>query len=276
VFWYDPSGKKNITTMIKVLKKFILIQIFILYCYCDIIQYSPFEIDVKAKHPNLSEINRIKEMYSEKPDTLRFAFLTDIHENHDELKRAISSINKQKSLMFVVCGGDVTNGGLVQQYNWYVDIIKECRYPFLTIIGNHDYLANGKLIFEKIFGPTNYTLTIGDYKFIFFDDIIQENRSGSPKYHWLKIESSETAYNQIFIAHIPVWSEMINGIDQIVLSNLLKPDRVVLCLYGHNHCYVEENDYNCLRSIVADDIKGGEYLIVSLIGKEVIIERVKF
>lgn len=253
-----------------------LIQIFILFCYCDIIQYSPYEIDIKDKHSNLTEIDRIKEVYSEMPDTMRFAFLTDIHENYDELKRAVSSINKQKSLLFVVCGGDVTNSGLVQQYNWYVDIINECRYPFLTIIGNHDYLSNGKVVFEKIFGPVNYSLIIGDYKFVFFDDIILENRSGGPQYHWLKKELSVKAYHQILIAHIPAWSDIVCGIDQIILGDILKPDKLILCLYGHNHCYSEVNDYNCLRSVVADDIKGKEYLLVSLIGKDVTIERVKF
>lgn len=253
-----------------------VLQMISIFCCCDIIQYSPYEADIKNKHSNSDEINRIKKKKLNKSDTLRFAFLTDNHDNYDDLDKAVTSINKQKELMFVVCGGDITDGGLVQQYNWYVDIIKKCKYPFLTIIGNHDYLANGQVVFGKIFGSTNYSFILEDYKFIFFDDIIQENRFKGPQYQWLKNECADTVHHQVFIAHIPHWSGLISGYHNIIFWEILKPERILLCLYGHNHTYTEENDYNNLKSIVGNDIEGKEYYIVSLIGDNASIKRVNY
>lgn len=253
----------------------VLLMIFLFYG-CDTIQFDRYDYEIKNTHPNSIEIDRIINKNLEQTDTLRFAYLTDTHDKYDCLADAVNSINKQNGLLFVVCGGDITDDGLIKQYNRYVDIISECKCPFLNIIGNHDYMKDGQIVFEEIFGSTNSSFILKDYKFIFFDNYIQEDKSCIPQYQWLKNECADSVHYQIILSHAPHWTGSISGYHNIILNDLLKPERTILCLYGHCHQYTEESGYNRLNSIVGADIKAREYYIISLIGEKSMIKRVSF
>lgn len=250
--------------------------IFMLSCN-NIVEYSPYDSDVKKIQHNTYEIKKIKQnqINVSTSDTFKFAIISDTHEWYDETKEAVNSINRQKGIQFVMCCGDVANAGLAQEYKWYFDGIKKCNYPVITVIGNHDYRSNGKMIFQKLFGSTNNSLVVGAYKFILFDNIIWEGGNKSPLYEWLVDELADTSHFNIVFAHIPPWSDQMEGINKMVFKQIVTPSNTVLCVHGHTHSF-SDTKYNGIHTIVSGNIGDREYLIVSMIKTKSLLERVKF
>ena len=66
--------------------------------------------------------------------------------------------------------------------------------PYLPVIGNHDFIANGPLIFEKMYGPFDYSFKLGKFKFVAVNtNSIEFAYDGSvPNMNWLKSQLSDT------------------------------------------------------------------------------------
>lgn len=246
------------------------------HCSCfDLIQYSPYDSDVDQRHYNSSEAAALSNDLIQESDTFKFVLLSDIHNNYDDLYDAIKSINKHLDIMFTVCCGDITNSGLSQQYEWYVEIICKSKVPFFNVIGNHDYLSNGRTVFEKLFGPPNFSFISKNYKFILFDDIVWENNNRSPEFGWLKKELTYKGYRNIVITHIPPWSELMNGVNNRAYNKVVNPKNAILCLYGHNHSFTE-SEYYGIHTLVSESIEKREYYIINLIGDASFIESIRY
>lgn len=164
---------------------FIIFHLIFFSACSGLIEYSPYDTPVLSKDMNKTESARISCEMLSPHDTFKFALISDIHDNYDDMADAIKSINREPGLQFVVCCGDITNSGLAREYEWYLEIFERSRYPFITVIGNHDYRSNGLLIFERIFGPPNMSFEEGKYKFVLFTTVLIENNYKSPEYEWL-------------------------------------------------------------------------------------------
>jgi len=163
--------------MNKFLNTILLFQILFITSCSDLIEYTPYDTDIQTHDLNISESSKINFEEQSTSDTLRFALISDIHENYDDLYDAISNINQLTGLQFVVCCGDITNAGLAQEFKWYINNSKGSIYPLITVIGNHDYLSNGHTVYTKLFGSSDMSFLVGKYKFILFDDIIWEKNN---------------------------------------------------------------------------------------------------
>ena len=147
--------------------------------------------------------------------------------------------------------------------------------PLITVMGNHDCLSNGYNVFERLFGPPNISFISGKYKFILFNNTIWENNNQSPKYEWLTNELADSAHFNIVLAHIPPWSDQMEGINNLVFRQIVNANNTILCLHGHEHKFTDTY-YNSIHSVVAGDIDDREYYIIKLVGKQSIINRVSF
>lgn len=249
--------------------------ILLLVCGCsDLIEYSPYDINVPDLQWNSREAARIDTVL--KPgDTLKIAFFSDVHDNYDILATAIERINNRNDIRFIVCGGDITNSGLSQEFTWYLDEIKKSTLPVLTVIGNHDYLSNGRYIYNRLFGSRRMCICFGPYRFILFDDVIWENNNLSPDYIWLNSVLSDESYHNIFVAHIPPHGDQMEGPNKLVLEQFVHRENTILCLYGHTHIYEDFND-NGIHTMVAASLADREYYIVSLTGDKSLLEKISF
>lgn len=241
----------------------------------DMIEYSPFDTDIKSHDLNLSASGRISVDEIPGQDTLKFALFSDVHENYDDMADAIKSINAKSDIWFAVSCGDITCSGLVREYKWYLETAGGLNCPLITVIGNHDYLANGLDIYKKLFGDPNISFICGKYKFIVFDCAMRENYNVSPKYKWLISELSDSSHIKVFISHIPPFAEDVDHLNRLVINNILKSGNVKLCLHGHFHSFSDVY-YNDIHTIVADEIKSREYYIIKLIGDQSFVETIKF
>lgn len=251
----------------------LLILLFTIGC-SDLIEYSPYDIDVPDLQWNKREAARIDSVLVP-GDTLRIAFFSDVHDNYDILAAAIEKINNRNDIRFIVCGGDITNSGLSQEFIWYLDEIKKSPLPVLTVIGNHDYRSNGRYIYNRLFSSRRMCICCGPYRFILFDDVIWENNNFSPDYVWLNSALSDESYHNVFIAHIPPHGDQMEGPNKLVLEQFVHRENTILCLYGHTHIYEDYYD-NGIHTLVAASLDDREFYVVSLYGDESSIEKVSF
>jgi 3',5'-cyclic-AMP phosphodiesterase len=239
-------------------------------------EYSPYDTDIKKKHLNSEEISDI-EMTVIQSDTLKFAVIADIHDNYDDLSAAIKRINLHQDLTFVVCCGDITNSGLAQQFEWFIEVIEKSRIPIITLIGNHDYRSNGSAIFKKAFGPVNFSFKIEEYEFVLFDNTIWENNNRSPQYDWLENELNNDSedISHIVICHIPPWGDQMKGNHESLYCNVVNQDNTLLSIHGHTHNH-KEIIYQGIYALVSDAINDRTYSIVSLCEKNISIKTYSF
>ena len=83
----------------------------------------------------------------------KIAFISDTHNDYDELQDFIDYINRNSSeYAFVIHSGDVTSHGTKREYDVFKRIVQKLNRPLFVTIGNHDAFNNGASIFEKLFG----------------------------------------------------------------------------------------------------------------------------
>lgn len=238
----------------------------------ELIEYSPFDADVRSQDINLKHISRIASL--EEDDTLRFAVFSDVHEGYDEMHDALKDINRRKEAAFVIVNGDVTNAGLAQEFEWYARVIPSSEVPVVTVIGNHDCLANGLLIYTRMFGMPNRSFVTGRYQFILFNNIILENNLDSPDYEWLEYELSGGYYN-ILMSHIPPISFDISSLHRIVYNSIADSTNTHMAIHSSAHDYYEY-DYNGIPTLITTTIKEREYYLIEAVDGQFKVTPVKF
>lgn len=168
--------------------------------------YSIYDAYVPKQYRGLNEKNLDKLESIERPhgDAFKVALLSDVHYHYDELVAAISYINNDDSILFTILIGDLTDQGLLTEFMLLYDVLEKFEKPFFTVIGNHDYLANGELIYSQMFGEFNYSFVFDDVKFILFDDVFWESNR-TPDFGWFKGEFDKPAdfRSMVPVAHIP-------------------------------------------------------------------------
>ncbi len=67
---------------------------------------------------------------------------------------------------FVLHGGDMSDGGLIKEFDIFQDVMKNLETPYFTVIGNHDLLATDAPLCRNVW-RRNYTFEYKECKFIF-------------------------------------------------------------------------------------------------------------
>lgn len=253
------------------IQKVIICFIMILCNGC--FSYNQYDADISSSDLNNENIAKINTNIFAK-DTLNFAIITDTHNNYDDLKDAIRAINQQVGLSFVICTGDITLLGAADEFNWYWNLAKKSKFPIITMIGNHDHLGSGKLVFNRMFGSTNFSFQVGEYQFVAFDNTVWENNNQSPDFDWLDEQLSDGKHNILF-AHIPVWSDQMEGKYEQKFDSVLNNNNLLAAFYGHEHTNKDVVRNNITHYVIAD-ITDRQFPIVRLIGSTVSLKRISF
>jgi len=210
--------------------------------------YSPYETDLDDSYKNTTSKNLalIESKNRDVQDSVfTVALISDPHYHYDELKEAVSFINTQPDIDFVIVNGDITDQGLVNEYKLFHDAMGNLHVPYLTTIGNHDYLSDGEKIYDDMYGECNYSFVFANTKFILFDDIFWESRK-TPDFSWLQSElaNSEDYNHTIVCAHIPPNTDQFDAAGQTTYTSLMRSEHVGLSIHGHQHGYYYGNTYN--------------------------------
>jgi len=257
---------------------FTLLVVLVLQSCEDMVEYSPYDVRVRITDVNASNISKIRALdgISTRNGTFTFAVIADPHTFYADLSDAVSSINANSAILFTVVNGDLTDAGLFREFDWEYHHVSKLKSPFVSVIGNHDYLSNGKEIFEKMYGPSNFSFEFQGTKFVFFDDIVWENDNSRPQFEWLAEQlSNEDAYNhQIVCAHINPGNDQLAGEYDTTFRNTLK-NKASLVFCGHNHNY-EDNQMDGFRYIVVGSVSKRYYSLVTVTPDTVVTRKINF
>lgn len=205
--------------------------------------YSEYVVEHK-EHTTRKNLEKIQDSTTLPFTPFKICLISDNHLYYDDLNDVMDVLNKHNDYDFMIHGGDISDNGVAKEFSISWDILSKSKIPYFTVIGNHDILANGKGVYDQMYGPLNYSFVYKNCKFIFFDDIIWGSTVLDPDFMWLKQElDTNNNYKYTFlIAHIPQWTDQFYPSQRMVFNYLLSKSKVTLCIYGHLHTAEQDVD----------------------------------
>ncbi|WP_240935471.1 metallophosphoesterase family protein [Hymenobacter sp. HDW8] len=212
---------------------------------CELFEFSPNDVRAPAADRDLTAKNLARLQATPKPtggDTLRFVFTGDSQRFYDEAGSLVESVNRQRGIAAVVVAGDISDFGLRREMQWVNDRLRHLNVPYLTVIGNHDQVANGRQAYQEIFGPLNYTFTYDRTRFILIDTNSREYGFNGkvPDIGWLEQQLADTVgvRRQILLCHVPPTNEDFDPtLIKPYTEALAKAPRLLFHLNGHAHSF---------------------------------------
>ncbi|MEO5564348.1 MAG: metallophosphoesterase [Chitinophagaceae bacterium] len=252
---------------------FFLITCLILSCKNFV--YHPDEIRPNAKQLNPKNIQKIQSLAAK--TSFKFILIGDTQRFYDELEAFVAHVNSKNDISFVLFDGDLVDFGWNREYNWVYERLAKLKLPYISTIGNHDMLANGRLIYKEMFGPENFTFNYSGSKFICLNTNSREaGYDGTiPDVNWLTNELKDTTPQNIFIlAHVPPFSDDFNrGIEFDYRVLLRSNPKTRLSLNGHEHQYrLVQPYFDGLEYLVAGAGNQRNYALITVNGTEYSIE----
>nr|NQU91341.1 metallophosphoesterase [Bacteroidota bacterium] len=257
----------------------VLITSFFSCISCEkLFEYSPYQINIKEGFHNLHDKNLVKLRGIEKhaPDTFTFAIIADNHTWYDEYREVIDHINSNPEILFVLHAGDLTDYGLLKEYEWQQQILSSLKMPYFITIGNHDLLSNGEGIFRKMYGETDYSFTFKNHKFICLNTNIQEvNRD--PDFDFLHSElKGRESYSYVFVlAHVAPTALRFSDENESRYRTILAENNVNVSMHGHsNHFSLEEIYNDGVLYLTTSSVKHLEYSLITIRPDTIIIKNI--
>ena len=219
----------------------LLTLILMLLTGCDVFDYHPYDGKIKGEtNINAKNIELIEKACKGK-EVIRFAFISDTQRAYNETENFVKHINKQTGIDFVIHGGDISDFGLTKEFMWMRDIMNRLNIPYVVLLGNHDCLANGEQIYNKIFGKENFSFLAGDIKFICLNTNALEYDYSRPvpDFEFIVNEymDERKEYKKtVFAMHVRPYSEQFNNNVARVFQRYVKEAKgIQFCLNGHDH-----------------------------------------
>ena len=190
---------------------------FLVLLLSSCIDIHPYDVNVHGeKDINAKQMKVIESKFADKK-TLRVAFISDTHLWLADAKDQVADLNKRGDIDFVVHCGDLTDTATNDEFEWSRDILYGLNYPFVALIGNHDFLGTGDQTYEVMYGAFNFSF-IADY-------MEEQFTTDTDKFD-----------RTVVIMHACPYSDQFN-------NNVCKAFRryldfapgLMCCVYGHDH-----------------------------------------
>ncbi|MCB2406423.1 metallophosphoesterase family protein [Hymenobacter lucidus] len=252
---------------------------------CDMLEFSPNDYRAAADERNLTAKNleRLRQAPLPAGDTLRFVFTGDSQRFYDEADDLVASVNQQPGIQFLVVAGDISDFGMAREMRWVNEKLRKLKVPYVTVIGNHDSVGNGRKAYEEIFGPLNYSFLYGDTKFILVDTNGREyNFDGHiPNMPWFnqQVSNLEGARRQVVISHVPPQDvDFDPAVRDPYAQALREAKNLVFEMNGHNHSSSIGQPFNDgVWYINSDAFSQRRYMVVTVWGdKQFRIKQINF
>lgn len=216
--------------------------LLLLLTSCDeLFDIHPYAVDFKGETAiNARQIAAIERRFAGK-EVLRIAFISDTHGWYSDTKDEIAALNKRMDIDFVVHCGDLTDTGTAKEYKWIRDILGDLNYPYVALIGNHDFLGTGDQSYQVMFGRMDFSFIVNRIKFVCLNTNATEYdyMAAVPNFDFMEEETTRASGQfdrTVVIMHAPPYSNQFN-------NNVCKAFRhylglfpsLMCCVYGHEH-----------------------------------------
>lgn len=245
---------------------------------CGLIEFNPNETRVPEAYRDLTRKNL--EALQQRPnpatgDTLRFVFIGDSQRFYEEAEDFVKSVNQQSGIAFVAVSGDISDFGLIREMRWVHDRLKKLDVPYLTVIGNHDMVANGREAYQEVYGPLNYSFEYGHTRFVFVDTNGREYGFNGrvPDVPWVEQALANPGpgiSRQVVMSHVPPHDADFDPqlVDPYVQALSTAP-RIAFELNGHKHDFSIGQPYeNGLTFINSYSFEKRQYAVLTLWGEK--------
>ena len=199
-------------------------------------------------------------------DTLRVAFLTDIHVTpgnvQDSLFRvAVDEINASPCDI-VIFGGDLTNLGSDAELEYVHGLISRLEKPWHAVPGNHEttWSESACTTFARIFGHDGRTaFRAGDYLFLgYASGPFMKMAMGAVRTEdlaWLAVEAAKARPGQriVSLCHYPLNNDLTNRTE---VTATLRRLGIPLTLFGHYHRAPSLFNFDSIAGIQGRALRG--------------------
>lgn len=245
----------------------------------DNFMYHPNEVRPEYKNLNPEQISRIQNLPPK--DTFSFILTGDTQLSNNELSDFINLVNSRNDVEFVLINGDLTEFGLNYEYNMFGRELSKLKMPFISVIGNHDMLGNGRLMYNKMFGAENFSFHYGNNLFVILNTNYREGRAADelPDLNWLQQELDNShGYTNTFVAsHIAPFSADFNPNKAQDYHDIISNHPGTrLSLHGHEHHYTVSHPYGDLPYLVTGSVGHRSYALVTVKGTTIKLQEVEF
>jgi len=208
--------------------------------------YHPEE--VRPDYHNLNAINLERLAALPEKTNFKFVLVGDNQRFYDQFDDFITLMNSRDDISFILLDGDMVDFGLNKEYNWVAERMQRLNKPYICALGNHDMLANGKLIFNEMFGPENFSFTWSGSKFIVINTNSREaGFDGTvPDINWLsnEVHNDGGATNLFVLSHVAPYSgDFDRNLEQPYAQALESNPHTRISLHGHEHRYELTSPY---------------------------------
>ncbi|KAA0992719.1 metallophosphoesterase family protein [Dyadobacter aurulentus] len=211
---------------------------------CRQFEFSPNQASDKHSVTNSNAKNLLKLNEQPLDDTVSIVFVGDSQRWYSELDRFVDKVNATAGVDFILLAGDISDFGLLQEFEWVNRRLSNLNKPYFGVVGNHDLVANGEQVFTNIFGPTDYSFVYDSIKFIAHNtNSLEYSKRKIPDMDWLASEMKDcnAIKHIITVSHVPPFSALEFDQDLLVpYTNLLKHHpKTLLSLHGHVHQHLD-------------------------------------
>lgn len=234
---------------------FLLFLFFISGCRFN---HSPYSADFPDLKLNNSSMTRILSEEPSMPASFKIAFIADTHSYYTDTEKLIKKINSTGPYAFVIIAGDISDNGLVDEYNQARRIFNGLNFPYLVVVGNHDLLANGKSVYSKMFGSNDFSLSYKNLQVVFLNNNNWESTGAKPDADWVRNElrSSNTEF-RILVGHVsPQDKARFSSAQQKTFEDIMTNEQVSFFFCGHDHNHGEEDFGSGKRITIGAPTKG--------------------
>lgn len=178
-----------------------------------------------------------------------FAAVGDLHILGGNTTRFEKILDGAKNVgaQFLICLGDIADKGDRIEVLSYRAAIEEKNWAgkIFPVIGNHDVFGGGWAHFKELNGPSHYTFTIGNSKFIVIDTA--DGTVSESETAWFEQELQATRPKHLFVlSHylptvpgITTYLRISNESEATRLMKLAKEANVTAWLGAHYHSFVK-------------------------------------
>ncbi|HWV33790.1 MAG TPA: metallophosphoesterase [Dyadobacter sp.] len=238
------KNERNITNPLQNAKQYLtnltFLTLLTLVTSCDQFEFSPNQSFDHSSPSNLNAQNLARLRRNAEDDTVTIVFAGDTQRWYDEQERFVKKVNSLENVDLVLLAGDISDFGLLQEFKWVHKRLSALRAPYFGIIGNHDMVANGRQIFQQMFGPLNYSFVYRGIKFIAHNtNGLEAPGENIPDIGWLasELQNTEGADFLITVSHVPPFNAVEFGTESVKpYTDLLQnTPNLLLSLHGHVH-----------------------------------------